>query len=94
MQPPLKILIATDHHLGYKEKDPIIGNDSFETFEECLVKANELQVDFVLLGGDLFHEHRPSAEAYFKASNILNENVFGEQKIAFETMGFDNANYL
>lgn len=90
----LKILIATDHHLGYKETDPIIGNDSFETFEECLVTANTRGVDFVLLGGDLFHEHRPSANAYFKASNILNANVFGENQVKFETSGFDNANYL
>jgi len=58
------------------------------------VVANHLQVDFVLLGGDLFHEHRPSANAYFKASNILNQNVFGERDILFETMGFDDANYL
>jgi double-strand break repair protein MRE11 len=32
----LRILIATDNHLGYMEKDPIRGNDSFLTFEEIL----------------------------------------------------------
>ena len=47
----LKFLVATDHHLGYKEDDPIMGDDSFNTFKECLETANELQVDFVLLGG-------------------------------------------
>ena len=30
------ILIATDTHLGFKEKDPIIGSDSFNSFEEVL----------------------------------------------------------
>jgi len=52
-----KIMVATDHHLGYKEQDQFTGNDSFESFEECLQHAHALQSDFVLLGGDLFHEH-------------------------------------
>ena len=75
----LEILIATDHHMGYKETDPVIGNDSFDAFEECLQKANDLGVDFVLLGGDLFHEHTPTAKSYHKAANILNAQVFGER---------------
>jgi len=40
----LKILIASDMHLGYAEKDPIRGDDSFNTFEELFIKANEHQV--------------------------------------------------
>ena len=51
-----EILITTDNHLGYKEKDSIIGEDSFNAFEECLQIANQQGVDFVLLGGDLFHD--------------------------------------
>jgi len=39
----LRVLIASDMHLGYAEKDPIRGEDSFNTFEELLVKANELK---------------------------------------------------
>ena len=42
--------------MGFREKDPIVGEDSFNAFEECLEIANELNVDFVLLGGDLFHD--------------------------------------
>ena len=90
----LKFLVATDHHLGYKEDDPIMGDDSFNTFKECLETANEFLVDFVLLGGDLFHEHQPSKKAYFEVSNILNDNVFGVKKHNFETRNFDDANYL
>ena len=30
----MRIMIATDNHLGYMEKDPIRRNDSFEAFEE------------------------------------------------------------
>jgi double-strand break repair protein MRE11 len=52
----LKILITTDNHLGFMERDPVRGEDSFNSFEEALKIANENQVDFILLGGDLFHE--------------------------------------
>ena len=50
-----RILVATDNHLGYKyvnycglssrESDPIIGNDSFQSFEFILKTARELKVD-------------------------------------------------
>jgi double-strand break repair protein MRE11 len=41
-QPPdnesdtFQIMVATDTHLGYKESDALIKNDSFEAFEEVL----------------------------------------------------------
>lgn len=82
-----KILIATDIHLGYNEKDIIrgkhwkkkvslvhsnqwnylysqtgVGQDSFIAFQEILHHARALEVDFVLLGGDLFHDSNPSKE--------------------------------
>ena len=63
-----EILITTDNHMGYREKDPITGQDSFHAFEETLEIANKRNVDFVLLGGDLFHEQRPSQKAYLMAS--------------------------
>lgn len=60
------------------------------------MQAHDYQSDFVLLGGDLFHEHQPSALCYFKASQILNRNVFGTQNVLpnFETQNYPNANYL
>lgn len=36
-----KILIATDIHLGYGEKDAIRGNDSLVAFEEILDNAKK-----------------------------------------------------
>jgi double-strand break repair protein MRE11 len=48
-----KILISTDNHVGYKERHPKWGNDSFSAFEEVLEKAKELKVDLLLLGGYL-----------------------------------------
>ena len=32
----IKILVATDIHLGYAEKHPVKADDSFVTFEEIL----------------------------------------------------------
>ncbi len=64
--------------MGYNERDNILGDDSFRTFNEVLETANNEDVDFVLLGGDLFHDNRPSATTYFKTSQILNEHVFGQ----------------
>ena len=32
----IRIVISTDNHLGYKERDPIRGSDSFAAFEEVL----------------------------------------------------------
>ena len=29
-----EIMISTDNHLGYLEKDPVRGEDSFRAFEE------------------------------------------------------------
>ena len=46
----MKVLVATDCHLGYNEMDAIRGTDSFTTFEEILQIAIEHKVDFVLLG--------------------------------------------
>jgi double-strand break repair protein MRE11 len=55
-----RILIVSDTHIGYLERDPIRGNDSFHSWEEVLKHAVELKVDFILHGGDMFHDNKPS----------------------------------
>jgi hypothetical protein len=40
----INILVASDLHLGYLEKDPIRGEDSFVTFNEVFQIANERKV--------------------------------------------------
>lgn len=46
----MRILVATDLHIGFAEK--ILGRDedSIRTFEEVLQIASREKVDFVLLG--------------------------------------------
>ena len=45
----INILVASDLHLGYLEKDPIRGEDSFVTFNEVFQIANERKVQRRLL---------------------------------------------
>ena len=40
----LRIMVSTDNHLGYAEKDPIRGMDSFAAFEEVLYLAKRHKV--------------------------------------------------
>ncbi len=47
----LHILIATDNHLGFAEKDPIRKRDSLETFEEILAIAKANNVSVCLVNG-------------------------------------------
>lgn len=40
----LRIMVSTDNHLGYLERDPIRGNDSFAAFEEVLLLSKRHKV--------------------------------------------------
>lgn len=73
-----RILISTDNHLGFSEKDPIRGNDSFTTFEEILSHGKRLKVDMILIAGDLFHDNRPSRDTLFQCMSLLKKYCFGD----------------
>jgi double-strand break repair protein MRE11 len=89
----LKILITTDNHLGYMEKDPERGEDSFIAFEEALEIAQAENVDFVLLGGDLFHENKPSRDCLAKCQKMLRKYCFGKRLINFDVVSDENLNF-
>lgn len=40
----IRILIATDSHVGYMEDDPIRGDDSWQTFHEVMTLAKDHDV--------------------------------------------------
>ena len=52
--------------------------DSFNSFDELLGIGVKEEVDMVLLGGDLFHENKPSRQAEIKCVQILRNHVLGE----------------
>jgi double-strand break repair protein MRE11 len=40
----VRVLVSTDNHLGYNERDPVRGLDSFAAFEEVLHLARKHKV--------------------------------------------------
>ncbi|CAI2189604.1 14609_t:CDS:2, partial [Funneliformis geosporum] len=80
----ISIMIATDIHLGYQEQDPIRGTDSFNTFKEILQHARDNNVDMILLGGDLFHENKPSLYTLNETIKLLREFTVGDKKVDFK----------
>ncbi|KAJ0047190.1 hypothetical protein Pint_04423 [Pistacia integerrima] len=97
----LRILVATDCHLGYMEKDEVRRHDSFQAFEEICSIAEQkkalisiwLQVDFLLLGGDLFHENKPSRSTLVKAIEILRRHCLNDQPVQFQVVSDQTVNF-
>ena len=102
-QNTLRILLSTDNHLGYLEKDPIRGNDSFAALEEVLSLARLHRVDLVLLSGDLFHDNKPSRRTLHTTMEILrrycmggeavNVQIVSDQKECLRSVVSGRANY-
>ncbi|KAI5159981.1 double-strand break repair protein MRE11 [Nematocida ausubeli] len=88
----LRILVTTDNHLGFAERDHIRGEDSFRAFEEVFVHARETQADCILICGDLFHEVSPSKYTIYRTMEILQKNIMGDQPIGMECL--ENGNFV
>ncbi|XP_077197594.1 double-strand break repair protein MRE11 [Paroedura picta] len=88
-----KILVATDIHLGYLEKDAVRGNDTFVTFDEILKLAQTNEVDFILLGGDLFHENKPSRKTLHTCIELLRKYCMGDRPVQFEILSDQSVNF-
>ncbi|KAJ4762397.1 Double-strand break repair protein MRE11 [Rhynchospora pubera] len=89
----LRVLIATDCHLGYMEKDEIRRIDSFRAFEEICSIAEQKQVDLLLLGGDLFHENKPSRSTLVKCIEILRRHCLNDRPIQFQVVSDQTVNF-
>ncbi|XP_043517883.1 double-strand break repair protein MRE11 isoform X1 [Frieseomelitta varia] len=82
----IKILIATDIHLGfeYNKKRGQQTEDSFITFEEILQCGINQDVDFILLGGDLFHDTKPPQTVMLKCMELLRKYCLGSKEIKIQ----------
>ena len=78
----VRFLLASDSHLGYLEGDSIRCSDSFVSFEEALLQAQLHSVDFILLGGDLFHENKPSRSTLHRTMSLLRRYVLGSKPVS------------
>lgn len=86
----LRILISTDNHLGYAERDAIRGMDSFAALEEVLYLAkSRFACDLVLLAGDLFHDNRPSRRTLHKTMEILRRHCLGPNPVRVQILSAD-----
>ncbi|KAJ3277861.1 Double-strand break repair protein mre11a, partial [Borealophlyctis nickersoniae] len=88
-----KILLATDNHVGYMEKDPIRGQDSFNSFEEVLKLAQEHEADLILLGGDLFHENKPSRKCLHTTMTLLRQYCLGDRPCQIDFLSDQSENF-
>lgn len=90
--------------MGYLEKDGIRGIDSFKTFEEILSLAQDHEVDFILMAGDLYHESRPSMKCINEVLRLIRTYCLNDKPVQFEllsdakatfaTTSFPSVNYL
>lgn len=98
----ITILVATDNHVGYAERDSVRQNDSQDSFKEIMQLAKTRDVDMVLLAGDLFHDNKPSRKAMYSVMESLRTNCFGDKPCELEMLSdgsetftgtFNHANY-
>ncbi|KAG6037421.1 Double-strand break repair protein mus-23 [Claviceps citrina] len=74
----IRILIATDNHVGYEERDAIRKDDSWRTFDEILNLASDEDAC------DLFHENKPSRKSLYQVMRTLRQNCLGEKPCPLE----------
>jgi double-strand break repair protein MRE11 len=79
----LKIMVHTDTHLGYMERDAYRGHDSFASFEEALYNAKEKNCDLVIHAGDMFHENKPSRQTMHSAMTLFRKYCLGDDPVYF-----------
>ena len=84
---------ATDNHIGYAEKDPERGKDSVNTFEEVLQLAQGHNVDFILQGGDLFHDNKPSRAVLHRTMQLLRQYCVGDRPVGFRVLSDQATNF-
>lgn len=86
----IRILVATDSHVGYEERDPIRKDDSWKSFHEVMCLAKSQDVDMVLLAGDLFHDNKPSRKAMYQVMRSLRMNCLGDKPCELEMLSDAN----
>ncbi|KAK1141694.1 meiotic recombination [Aspergillus melleus] len=89
----IRILVSTDNHVGYNERDPIRGDDSWKSFHEVMCLAKEKDVDMVLLAGDLFHENKPSRKSMYQVMRSIRMNCLGDKPCEIEMLSDASENF-
>jgi len=61
------------------QSDCVLGEDTYKTFEEILFLAQEKNVDFILLGGDLFHDSKPTPRCIHDCTSLIRKYCMGDR---------------
>jgi len=76
----MNFIHMADAHLGYLQYNlPERFRDFAKSFEYVIKYADEHDVDFVLISGDLFHKRNINAPTYMQAHKILDRLVSGRK---------------
>ncbi len=62
--------------------------------QEILQLAVENEVDAVLLGGDLFHDNKPSRHTLQRAMAILSKYVLSDRPVGFQVLSDQATNFV
>ncbi|KAF2018894.1 DNA repair exonuclease [Aaosphaeria arxii CBS 175.79] len=89
----IRILVATDSHVGYNERDSVRGEDSWKTFHEVMALAKQHDVDMVLHAGDLFHDNKPSRKSMFYVMRSLRMHCLGDKPCELEMLSDASQNF-
>lgn len=89
----LRVLVATDTHLGAHERDPIRRDDAFLAFEEIFDHARKQLCDCVFLAGDVFDANKPSRETLVRCMDALREATRGDKGIEIEVLSDGKENF-
>lgn len=89
----IRILVSTDNHVGYNERDPVRGDDSWKSFHEIMCLAKEQDVDMVLMAGDLFHENKPSRKSLYQVMRSIRMNCLGDKPCELELLSDASENF-
>lgn len=89
----MRILVATDNHVGAMERDRVRRDDSFIAFEEILATAKAKNVDFILHGGDLFHDNKPSRETLHRTLELFRKYCCGDRPVPLKIHSDQKVNF-
>ncbi len=78
---------------GVWEKDELRKNDSFDSFEEILQLAVERNVDMILLGGDLFHDNKPTRNTLVRALDLITRYCLNDKQVPFQVVSDPAQNF-
>jgi hypothetical protein len=71
----------------------LVFPDMVSSFIVYVLYETELQVDFILLGGDLFHENKPSRSTLVKTIEILRRYCLNDQPVKFQVVSDQTVNF-